>query len=214
MRRPPEPGPAPGRRALILDWGGVLTTDFRAALYAFCRREGLPADALHRLLQDDPDTRAAVAAVEVGAIGQREFERRLAALLGVPAAGLVARALADLRPSPGLLAVADEVRSAGVGLALLSNSWGSADGDYVPYPDYGLDRFDVVVISDRVRLRKPGPAIFRLTAGRLGVDPGRCVFVDDTAANLSGAREVGMTAILLERPEQAVAEIRQALAAV
>jgi HAD superfamily hydrolase (TIGR01509 family) len=78
-----------------------------------------------------------------------------------------------------------------------------------PYEGYDLDgRFDVVVISDRVGLRMPDPAIYRLTAGRLGVPPLDCVFVDDTAANLPAARGLGMAAVTSPTPRAAWRRLR------
>jgi epoxide hydrolase-like predicted phosphatase len=83
------------------------------------------------------------------------------------------------------------MRLAGVRTALCSNSWGT---DGYPRDDFG-ELFDVVVISGEVGLRKPDPAIYQLTAERLGLPPGECVFVDDLAANVRGAAASGMCGI-------------------
>ena len=55
--------------------------------------------------------------------------------------------------------------------------------------------FDDVVSSAEVGMAKPEPEIFRLAAGRLGLDPAECVFVDDWDQNIEAAKAVGMTAI-------------------
>ena len=55
--------------------------------------------------------------------------------------------------------------------------------------------FDDIVCSAEVGMAKPEPEIFRLAAGRLGLDPAECVFVDDWDQNIEAARTVGMTAI-------------------
>jgi putative hydrolase of the HAD superfamily len=70
-------------RGLILDFGGVVTTDLFAELSAFCVREGLDPDAFVRVLHDDPEGIEAFAAVEAGKIPQREFEITIGRLLGV-----------------------------------------------------------------------------------------------------------------------------------
>jgi putative hydrolase of the HAD superfamily len=63
--------------------------------------------------------------------------------------------------------------------------------------DIGIhDLFDDIVCSAEVGLAKPDPAIFRLAAGRLGVPPERCVFVDDFEPNVAAAAGVGMQAVL------------------
>jgi putative hydrolase of the HAD superfamily len=74
---------------------------------------------------------------------------------------------------------------------VLSNSLGRSPHD--PYGPFNLDdRFDVVVLSDQVGLRKPDPRIFELTAERLGLPAAECVFADDTEDNLPPAQELGM----------------------
>jgi putative hydrolase of the HAD superfamily len=198
------------RRGLILDFGGVVTTDFYGAMSAFCVREGLPPDAIVRVLRDDPEGRAALAAVEAGEISQRDYELTLARRLGVDDQGLLGRALADLQPCEPVLALVDRVRRAGVAVGVLSNSWGT--GDYDPYAGYNLDqRFDAVVISDQVGLRKPDPAIYELAATKLAAPPSSCVFVDDTAHNLPAADRLGMAVVHFRDVASGVVEIEAAL---
>lgn len=195
---------------LILDFGGVVTTDFYGALSAFCVRAGLAPDVFVRILRETAEGRSALAAVECGQMSQRDYEITLAALLGVDSRGLLGYALADLRPRTVVLDLVRRVRAAGIRVAVLSNSWGS--GDYDPYKGYDLEEsFDAVVISDQVGLRKPDPAIYRLAAGKIGAEPGSCVFVDDTAANLPPAADLGMAVVHFVDPGTAVAEIERLL---
>lgn len=56
--------------------------------------------------------------------------------------------------------------------------------------------FDDIVCSAEVGMAKPEPGIFTLAAGRLGVSPAECVFVDDYDVNVRAAAEVGMRAVL------------------
>jgi epoxide hydrolase-like predicted phosphatase len=180
---------------LILDFGGVMTTDFYRALSAFSVREGLDAGAFVRVLRETADGREALAAVECGQLPRREYEQVIGRLLGLDDHHLLARALADLRPRPEVTGLARRARAGGIRVAALSNSWGT--GDYDPYDGYELDElFDAVVISDQVGLRKPGPAIYELTASKIGLPPDGCLFVDDTEANLPPARELGMGTLL------------------
>jgi epoxide hydrolase-like predicted phosphatase len=195
---------------LILDFGGVVTTDFYAALSAFCVREGLGPGAFVHALRDTGEGRDALAAVESGRISQRAYEQVIGRLLGVDDRGLVARALADLRPRPEIADLVSRARTVGVRAAALSNSWGTGSCD--PYDGYGLnDLFDAVVISDQVGIRKPDPAIYLLTAAKIGVPAAECVFVDDTAANLPVARDLGMATVHFTDVEAGVAEIERML---
>jgi epoxide hydrolase-like predicted phosphatase len=199
-----------GRRGLILDFVGVLTTDLHAALSAFCAREGLPPDAMIRAIRGTATGRGALAALECGRVSQREFQSTLAGLIGTDERDLLARAHAGLRPRGAVLDLVARVRARGLPAAVLSNSLGR--GSYNLYQGYDLDRrFDAVVISDQVGLRKPDPAIYRLAAARIGVPAMSCVFADDTAANLHPARELGMAAVHFTNPASCVDEIEHLL---
>jgi putative hydrolase of the HAD superfamily len=54
------------------------------------------------------------------------------------------------------------------------------------------DEFSVIVDAAEEGLRKPAPPIYLRCAERLGVEPGRIVFIDDLTVNVEGARAVGM----------------------
>jgi putative hydrolase of the HAD superfamily len=179
---------------LLLDFGGVLTLDFWAAQAQFCQAEGLPADALVSLVTGDGPTRRVLADLERGAVDQATFAGCVAEQLGLAPEGLLERMAAHLRSDEAMVAAAAAIRRAGVPVGILSNSWGSTPFD--PYEAWRLsDTFDVVVISDQVGLRKPDPAIYELAVGMLGVPADCCVFVDDVAAYLKPARELGMTVV-------------------
>ena len=110
------------------------------------------------MLRNTAEGREAIKAVEAGAISQRHYEITIGRLLGVDDRGLLIRALAGLRPRPEILELIRRARSAGIRVALLSNSWG--DGEYDPYDGYDLDAmFDTVVISGETGMRKPDPAM-------------------------------------------------------
>jgi epoxide hydrolase-like predicted phosphatase len=194
---------------LLLDFGGVVTTDPLAELSAFSVREGLAPDAFARVLRDDAG-RAAYQAVEAGKISQRDFEVTIGGLLGVDDRGLLKRALGGLRPRTEVLDLVGRARREGVRVGLLSNWWG--DGDYDPYDPYDLDAlFDAVVISGDAEVRKPDLAIYLLGAAELGMQPQECVFVDDTAANLPPAETAGMATVHFTDPDAGISEIRRLL---
>jgi putative hydrolase of the HAD superfamily len=109
---------------------------------------------------------------------------------------------------PEVIGLTRRARAKGIRVAALSNSWGT--GDYDPYAGWELDDlFDAVVISDQVGLRKPDPEIFRLTASKIGLPPGECLFVDDTEHNLPGARDLGMGTLFFTGADGEVAEIEK-----
>lgn len=180
-------------KGLIVDFGGVLTTNVFDSFRAFCEAEGLDPDAVKRTFRDNPDALAELRRLERGELEVPEFERRFAPHLGIAEPeGLVERLFAGVRADERMVEAVRRARAAGVRTGLISNSWGGTTYDRVAVD--GL--FDAVVISGEVGLHKPQPEIFELGAERIGVPPAECVFVDDLRENCAGAEAVGMTAIL------------------
>jgi putative hydrolase of the HAD superfamily len=181
------------RDGLIVDYGGVLTTDVFASFRAFSAAEGLPRDTVRDRFRTDPEARELLAGLETGALAAAEFEPRFAALLAVRPEGLIERLFGAMGPDEAMLDGVRAARRAGTRTALLSNSW----GDGLAYdPALLTELFDAWVISSQVGLRKPDPAIYQLVSERLGVPPEACVFVDDLAGNLKPARALGMATVL------------------
>ena len=50
-------------------------------------------------------------------------------------------------------------------------------------------------LSHETGMLKPDPRVYRLAAANAGAAPESCVFVDDMAANVAGARAAGMRAV-------------------
>lgn len=73
--------------------------------------------------------------------------------------------------------------------------------------------FDVVVASGEVGYIKPEPQIYELTAKKLGVQVGECVFIDDREPYVIAAQEVGMSGIVYHDFEQMKTELNKILAA-
>jgi putative hydrolase of the HAD superfamily len=187
-----------------------VTTDFFAALGAHCERLGLPHDSFRNLVTADPEGRQLYHQVERGELSQPAFEQRIAQLLGVQPTGLIQGLLADLRPEPLMAEAVERTRTVGIPVGVITNSWGTAP--YDPYTAYQLNqRFDAVVISSQVGLRKPEPAIYRRAAHELAVPTERIVFVDDIAANLQPAQELGMAVIHHVDPARTVRELERLL---
>jgi putative hydrolase of the HAD superfamily len=193
-------------RGLIVDFGGVLSTSFDGTLRSFCVREGLAPNALEQVFSLDAGAHGMLVDLERGAITQAEFVAHLAPALGVSPDGLLERVVTDLRIEERVADAVDAIREQGVKVAVLSNSWGSDPFD--PYKPFDLERrYDAVVISDQVGMRKPEPEIFLLAAGLLGLPPASCVFVDDVARYLEPARQLGMGVIHATDPETTVAKL-------
>jgi putative hydrolase of the HAD superfamily len=194
--------------ALVLDFGGVLTTDLWDSVRACTRRAGLPEDTLLDLIRHDSAIHPLYVGLERGDVSQTDFEASLAAAAGISPDQLLARMCADLQPDSAMLTAVAALRSRGVRIGVLSNSWGS--GYFSPYEGYDLDdRADAIIYSDQVRLRKPEPAIFEMMLERLGVDARDSVFIDDVPANLPPAEAMGITVIHHTDTRATIAELQR-----
>jgi epoxide hydrolase-like predicted phosphatase len=195
-------------RGLLVDYGGVLTTDVFASFAAFCTAEGLAPDTVRDAFRTDPEATGLLAGLETGELTAAEFEPRFAALLGVAPEGLIARLFGGMAPDEAMLAGVRAARAAGLRTGLLSNSWSVADYD----PGLLAELFDAWVISAEVGLRKPDPAIYALAAERMELPPEAIAFVDDLPGNLKPARALGMTTIVHRGDATAtLAELEDAL---
>ncbi len=68
-------------------------------------------------------------------------------------------------------------------------------GDYMR-TELGYDAlFDTSCYSYDVGVAKPDPSFFTEAARRIGADPSTILFIDDSAANVGGARAAGLTAV-------------------
>lgn len=197
---------ASGTRGLLVDFGGVLTTDIWKSFDAFCASEGLERGAVLELFRGDGEALALLRALERGAISDEVFERDFGELLGVEAPGLIERLFAGLEPEASMIGAVERARATGVRTGLITNSWGTGIYERAP-----LQIFDATVISGDVGLHKPQPEIYELGAERIGVPAARCVFVDDLRENVAGAEAAGMAAILHRDPARTIAELERLL---
>ncbi len=201
--------------ALVVDFGGVLTTPLQTAMLAFAEEAGIELQHLARAALGGymGSEDSLVFDFETGRISEEEFSSAFAQRIreysgaALEADGLVTRLFSGLRLEESMLDAVAAVRAAGLKTGLLSNSWGTT-----LYPRERLaELFDVSVISGEVGLRKPDPAIFELTTRRLGVPADRCVFVDDHPGHLTSAAEAGMTTVLHREPARTISELESLL---
>ncbi len=180
------------RDGLLIDFGGVLTTDVFASFSAFCEAERLDPETVRRAFVEHDDARRLLGDLERGALDEVAFGDALGPIIGIEdTADLATRLCVGVVPDPAMIEAVRAIRAAGRRTGLLSNSWGHA-----LYRDVDLSElFDVLVISGEVGMRKPEPEIYALAAERIGLAPEQCVFVDDLGGNLKPARALGMHTI-------------------
>jgi len=108
---------------------------------------------------------------------------------------------------PGMLEIVRELDAAGVPLFAITNFSGEFWPDWVKQHAELFDRFRDVVVSGDEKLVKPDPAIYALALKRFGLEGPDAVFVDDSPANVAGARDAGIHAVLFTTAENFRAEL-------
>ncbi|MBO2458088.1 HAD family hydrolase [Actinomadura violacea] len=192
-----NPGTAPGAavppQAVLIDFGGVLTSGVFDAFRAVSHRISGDPRLIERILREDGASGRLLAEHECGRLGQAGFEEGFAERLrahGVATvpAGLVTQIQDGLRLDEAMLTAVARLRSDGVPVAIVSNAFG--DDCYQGVDLYAIA--DAVVISSDVGVRKPSQSIYRIACERLGADPAACVMIDDLRHNLDGAERLGI----------------------
>jgi epoxide hydrolase-like predicted phosphatase len=197
-------------KGLLVDFGGVLTTNVFDSFRAFCEEEGLDPETIKRLFREDPRALECVRALERGELTEEQFAARFGELLGLDPsrrAGLVDRMFGHVQPDERMVDALRRARAQGVRTGLISNSMGTGRYDRSTFPEL----FDGVVISGDEGMHKPEPAIYELGCERVGLAPAECVFVDDLRENCEGAEAVGMIAVLHRGAERTLPRLEELL---
>ena len=208
-------------RAVISDFGGVLTTPLLHSFAAYQDQTGISAAALGNAMQAIAvrDGAHPLFELEKGRVSEDDFLRSIAEALE-PELGHVPEmhgfkeiyfdALHPNEPMIGLMRrIKDEGRHR---MALLTNNvreWEPLWRSMLPVDEI----FEFVVDSAFVGTRKPEREIYEITVERLGngYAPADCLFVDDVEVNIEAARELGMRAVHFVDNEQAIPEIESHL---
>ncbi|WP_420450508.1 HAD-IA family hydrolase [Ilumatobacter sp.] len=201
-------------RAVLWDFGGVILTSPFEAFNRYEEANALPTDFIRSVNATDPDDNA-WARLERDDIGAAEFDEEFAResdARGHRVPGRDVLALLAGSVPPEMVVALDRVVEAGYATACLTNNVVSDDS--VPArPEVGevMARFDHVVESSKVGVRKPEPRFYEIACEKVGVGPAECVFLDDLGINLKPARAMGMTTIKVEDPALAIERLGEVL---
>ncbi len=196
-------------RVVCFDLGGVLLRLVHGWSEA-CARAGVRAagavDGFHPLHRR----------FERGDLSEEAFVSAVAARGGYEPDAI--RAIVDawlIDLYPGVSALLDRIRVAGLTTACLTNTnarhWRMlAD----PWGRFGaLAKLDHRFASHLLAARKPDPAVHRCVEGRLGAAPEEILFLDDRPENVEGARVCGWRAERVDTPreitDQVVGQLRR-----
>jgi len=203
--------PIPGLRAVIFDWGGVLSPlTFFQHTQEWEQRLNLSPGTLERVLWG-----AEWKQYEIGALSPEQFDAHVARGLGLPDRAAVqqfysayyADDVLDRRVAAMARALRGRYRT-----GLLTNAFpGHADRVRDRYGFDPRSEFDVYVNSAEVGLAKPDPAIYQLILDRLGVAPGEAVFLDDMLRNTDAAQAMGIHTIVFADADTGLADLAELL---
>jgi len=208
------------RDTVIFDFGGVITSSPFEAFNRMEAERGLPHNLVRRINSANPDSNA-WALFERAEIDAARFDSLFAEearALGheLPGRDVLALLSGDIRAE--MVAALDWLKANGYRIGCITNNVPTGHGaqmsstaDKAEAIAAILARFDHVVESSKVGIRKPDPAIYRLACDALGVSPERCVYLDDLGINCKPAAALGMAAIKVSTSEQALADLEIAL---
>ena len=201
--------------AVIWDFGGVFTSSPFEAFARFESERGLPADIIRRTNASNHWENAWAkferAEVDIETFDRLFAEESLALGAEVRGKDVLPLLSGDLRPEmvEALKSVKSRFKTGCITNNLPANAIGSASGRSL-YIAEVMVLFDHIIESAKIGLRKPDPRIYRMMIEALGVDPKRCVSLDDLGVNLKPARDMGMTTIKVVNAPQAIAELEAA----
>jgi putative hydrolase of the HAD superfamily len=202
-------------RAIVSDFGGVLTAPLMQGFARFQADTGVPPEAFGAALASAGQAangRNPLFDLEIGALTEAEFlatlERELEAGLGRPVAlhGFGERYMAAIDPNEELFTHYRALHARGIRFAMLTNNvreWEPFWRAKLPIDEI----FETVVDSAFVGVRKPDPAIYAIVLERLGLPAEACAFVDDIAVNVDAARALGFAVVHFRDTAQAIAEL-------
>jgi putative hydrolase of the HAD superfamily len=206
-------------RAVISDFGGVLTTPLMNSFIAFQDETGISPEAMGRAMQSIAEQEGAhpLFELEMGKMTEDRFlvllRESLAPELGHEPELHRFREIYfnALEPNTPMIDLMRALKGRGFRMALLTNNvreWEPYWRSMLPVDEI----FETIVDSGFVGMRKPDPTIYELTLERLGgVSADQSLFVDDVEVNCEAARKLGMTVVHFRDSDQAIGEIEAAV---
>lgn len=204
-------------RAVLFDFGGVILSSPFDAFNDYESAHGLPRDFIRLVNSTNPHNNS-WAKLERSDISPTEFDEAFAAesaKLGhrLPGREVLALLHGELRPV--MVKVLDTLKAAGYIIACLTNNVLSTNTSTPTEREIALravlNRFDAIIESSKIGVRKPEPKFYEIACAAINVEPSECVFLDDLGVNLKPAAAMGMTTIKVTSATQALGELADVL---
>lgn len=204
-------------RAVLFDFGGVIVSSPFEAFNHYERDHGLPTNFIRSVNAINPNENA-WAKLERSDITDAEFDKLFAlesANIGHRVAGAKVLSLLAGELRPDMVHALDVLKSSGYIIACLTNNVLSGQSVTPTKREQllrdVLARFDAVIESSMIGVRKPEPRFYEIACEMIHVKPPECVFLDDLGINLKPAAAMGMATIKVTSSKQALDELAQIL---
>ncbi len=204
-------------RAVLFDFGGVIVSGPFESFNSYERDHGLPNNFIRSINGVNPHTNA-WAKLERSEITSHEFDKLFAmesASLGHRISGADVLALLAGEIRLDMVYALDALKSSGYKTACLTNNVLRTQSVALTKREEMLrdvlTRFDAVIESSVIGVRKPEPRFYEIACEMIKVKPNECVFLDDLGINLKPAAAMGMATIKVTNSAQALEELVQIL---
>ncbi|MCH2322245.1 MAG: HAD-IA family hydrolase [Hyphomicrobiales bacterium] len=200
-------------KAIIWDFGGVITSSPFDAFNEFEEVNGLPKDIIRTINSENPDMNA-WAQFESNSITIDQFDDLFLKEAKAKGFDIKGRDIIKLLKGSireNMVSFLRELKSNFKLGCITNNVKPSSEENTDNETKEAMSIFDHVIESSIVGIRKPNPEIYMMSCDALNVSPDQCIYLDDLGINLKPARELGMTTIKVIQPEDAIQEVRNLL---
>ena len=200
-------------KAILWDFGGVITSSPFEAFNNFEEANGLPKDIIRTINSENPDMNA-WAQFESNSITIDQFndlflKEAKAKGFDIKGKDIIKLLKGSIREN--MVSFLRELKSDFKLGCITNNVKSSSQENTDNETEEVMSIFDHVIESSIVGIRKPNPEIYMMSCDALNVSPNQCIYLDDLGINLKPARELGMTTIKVIQPEDAIQEVRNLL---
>jgi putative hydrolase of the HAD superfamily len=200
-------------KAIIWDFGGVITSSPFEAFNQFEEENGLPKDIIRTINSENPDTNAWAKfesnSITIDVFNDLFLKEAKAKGFDIKGRDIIKLLKGSIRKN--MVSFLRELKSDFKLGCITNNVKSSSEENNDNETKEAMSLFDHVIESSIVGIRKPNPEIYMMSCDALKVSPDQCIYLDDLGINLKPARELGMTTIKVIQPEDAIQEVRNLL---
>ena len=200
-------------KAIIWDFGGVITSSPFEAFNSFEEANGLPKDIIRTINSENPDTNAWAKfesnSITIDVFNDLFLKEAKAKGFDIKGRDIIKLLKGSIRKN--MVSFLRELKSDFKLGCITNNVKSSSEENNDNETKEAMSLFDHIIESSIVGIRKPNPEIYMMSCDALKVSPDQCIYLDDLGINLKPARELGMTTIKVIQPEDAIQEVRNLL---